>query len=87
MIRDHLLAGKLELLPDHLLNESLDDEIRASRGRIHPIFMGGECLPDYGGGEVEIARIELKSTTYDVISLRARPSRSELDFWMVKNFA
>jgi len=30
-----------------------------------------ELTPDYGGGEVEIARIELKSTTYDVISLRA----------------
>jgi hypothetical protein len=78
MIRDHLLADNLEFLPDHLLNESLDDEIRASRGRIHPIFMGGEYLPDYGDCEVDIARIELKSTTYDVISLRARPIGSRI---------
>jgi len=40
---------------------------------IHPSFMGGEYLPDYRRDEIEIARIELESTTSDVISVRARP--------------
>jgi hypothetical protein len=86
MIRENLLADNLDAIPDYLLNESLDDEIRASRGRIHPIFMGGEYLPDYGDREVEIARIELKSTTYDVISLRARPIGSHIKYSLVDEY-
>ena len=34
--------------------------------------MGGEHLPGYRASEVEIVRIELESTTADVISVRAR---------------
>jgi hypothetical protein len=34
--------------------------------------MGGEYLPDYEEGDVEIARIELESTTADVISIRVK---------------
>ena len=34
--------------------------------------MGGEYLPDYGEKETEIARIELKSTLADIISIRAQ---------------
>ena len=37
---------------------------------IHPSFMGGEYLPDCGEDETEIARIELRSTLADVISIR-----------------
>jgi hypothetical protein len=86
MIRENLLADNLDAIPDYLLNESLDDEISASRGRIHPIFMGGEYLPDYGDCEVEIARIELKSTTYDVISLRACPSGLRIKYSLVDEY-
>ena len=86
MIRDHVLADKLDVLPDHLLNESLEDEIRTKRGRIHPLLMGGEYLPNYDAREVEIARIELKSTTYDVISLRARPIGSRIKYSLVDEY-
>jgi NADPH:quinone reductase-like Zn-dependent oxidoreductase len=48
--------------------------------------MGGEYLPDYGNCEVEIARIELKSTTYDVISLRACPSGSHIKHSLVDEY-
>ena len=34
--------------------------------------MGGEYLPDYIGGEIEIARVSLKSVMYDVYSIRAK---------------
>jgi hypothetical protein len=86
MIRENLLADNLDAIPDYLLNESLDDEARVSRGQIHPMFMGGEYLPDYGDCEVEIARIELKSTTYDVISLRARPIGSRIRYRLVDEY-
>jgi hypothetical protein len=48
--------------------------------------MGGEYLPDYGNCEVEIARFELKSTTYDVISLRACPSGSHIKYSLVDEY-
>ena len=51
--------------------ESLSEDERRGVSRIHPAFMGGEYLPDLESGEVEIARLELKSVTADVISLRA----------------
>ncbi len=35
--------------------------------------MGDEYLPDYLPGEVEIARVSLRSVTADMIALRARP--------------
>jgi hypothetical protein len=42
--------------------------------------MGGEYLPDYRRDEVEIARIELQSTTSDVISVRARPRGKRIEY-------
>jgi hypothetical protein len=78
MIRDYYAAGKLDQLSDELLRDSLTDEPRISLSKIHPTFMGGEYLPNYGRQEVEIARIALASTTSDVISLRARPTGSRI---------
>jgi hypothetical protein len=48
--------------------------------------MGGEYLPNYHRSEVEIARIELESTTYDVISLRARPVGSRIKDRLVDEY-
>jgi len=52
------------------LLDVLDEETRIRIGKIHSSFMGGEYLPVYGPGQIEIARIELESTTSDVISVR-----------------
>ena len=49
--------------------------------------MGGEYLPNYRRSEVEVARIELKSTTYDVISLRARPLNSRIRYRLVDEYS
>lgn len=73
IVIDYWNAGHLEKLDATLLQDELGLEERRSLGRIHPSFMGGEYLPGYLPGEVEIARICLQSTTSDVISLRARP--------------
>ena len=40
-------------------------------GQIYPSFMGGEYLPDADDGEVEIARVALRSVMADVMSVRA----------------
>ena len=58
-----------------LLDDSLDEPTRTRLGGMHPSWMGGEYLPDYLPGEVEIARIVLESVTQDVISIRARRRR------------
>lgn len=75
-IRQALAQGKLEEIPPEILRDSLSNKLRKATGRIHPRFMGGEYLPDYRAGEVEIARISLASTTNDIISLRARRGRT-----------
>jgi hypothetical protein len=86
MIRDYYEAGKLEQLHENLIADTLDDQERQSLGLIHPTFMGGEYLPNYGRSETEIVRIELESTTYDVISLRARPSGSRIKYRLVDEY-
>ena len=65
---------------------SLDDDERTAWGAIHPSNMGGEYLPDLEGTEVEIARIELNSTTSDVISVRAMWRDGECRYSVVDEY-
>lgn len=71
MITDYWEAGKLAELDSTLLEDETAPGLRQFLESLHPSFMGGEYLPDLLPGEVEIARIELQSTTSDVISVRA----------------
>ena len=87
IIRDYHEAGNLDQLGESLLADTLDEQSRKRLGLIHPTFMGGEYLPDYGRSEVEIARIELDSTTNDVISLRARSVGSRIKYRLVDEYA
>jgi hypothetical protein len=73
MITDYFHQGRLDELLSTLTTEELSEPARAGLGRIHPSLIGGEYLPGYRAGEVEIVRVELRSTTADAISLRARP--------------
>ena len=50
------------------------------------MFMGGEYLPDLLPDEVEIARATLKSTTMDVISVRARPTKHRIIYRIVDEY-
>lgn len=65
-------AGRHDDIPDFLATSALSEEERRMFGSIHPMFMGGEYLPDMEQDEVEIARISLRSTTGDVTSVYAR---------------
>ena len=80
MIKDYHSRGLLPALSDNLLRDTLDEDTRRRLDLIHPSFMGGEYLPDSGCDEVEIARIELQSTTSDVISVRARPRGKRIEY-------
>ena len=72
MITDFWNQGRFSELDPILMADSISTEVRRELGAIHPSFMGGEYLPDFLPTEVEIARIELQSTTSDVSSIRAR---------------
>ncbi len=74
-------------LEEWMTKENLNDAERSMIGRTHPLFMGGEYLPNFGNNEVEIARIFLKSTTGDVISLRARHQGSVIEYQIVDEYA
>ena len=71
ILQEALDSGDADFPPEGLLQPALEPRLRSLLGSMHPIFMGGEYLPDYLPEEVEIARVALKSTTADVISIRA----------------
>ena len=79
MVRSLVIAqspAKRHEIPSGFFEPSLDPGTRSQLGGTHPSWLGGEYLPDYLPGEVEIARIVLDSVTQDVISFRARRRRS-----------
>jgi hypothetical protein len=71
---------------EFVLDDKLPEEARDSWGRIHPMLMGGEYLPDYDNGEVAIARIELRSTTGDVIEVRAQRDGDEILYRVIDEY-
>jgi hypothetical protein len=75
------IDGDEEALADHL-----SEERRTVQGAVHPWAMGGEYLPPYLPGEVEIARISMMSVTMDVIALRARRHRGRIHYRVVDEY-
>ena len=79
-------AGDLDQIPAFLAKAALSEEERRSLGSIHPRFMGGEYLPNQEDDEVEIARIEINSTTFDVTSVYARRGTSTIHYRVVDEY-
>lgn len=73
-------------VPDGLDASRLEPEVREAWGAMHPMNMGGEYLPPMFDGEVEIARISLRSVTGDQISVRARRSRGDIEYRIVDEY-
>jgi hypothetical protein len=69
-----------------MLAPALSDDERRAIGGVHPMFMGGEYLPQLKEGEVEIARISLESVTADQISVRARRSMGRISYSIVDEY-
>lgn len=72
--------------PEVLLAPSLPEDVRARLGALHPAYMGGEYLPDLEPDEVEIARLDLASTTADVIAVLARRAGTEIRYRVVDEY-
>jgi hypothetical protein len=53
---------------------------------LHPAFMGGNYLPDLEAGEIEIARIELNSTTHDVVAAYAKSHNGKIGYRVVDEY-
>ena len=79
LVRD-FLKGKLSADHPPFIEEWLEDEVsddmRRFLGSRHPAWFGGEFLPGYERGEVEIARIVLRYSVPHVLSIRARRTRA-----------
>ena len=71
-VMEHIEQGNIDEIQEWMLDESLSPEARELVGKLDPVFMGGEYLPDCRENEVEIARVSLASATGDVITIRAR---------------
>jgi len=85
MVKRLIAAGKE--VPDGLDANRLDPELRGAWGAMHPMNMGGEYLPPMLDGEVEIARISLRSTTGDQISVRARRSGDRIRYRIADEYS
>ena len=82
-----LAEGKFETVSQKIQSAEISNELRDRLGQIHPSLMGGEYLPSYERYETEIARIELESTTSDVISIRARWEDEQIHYRVVDEYS
>jgi hypothetical protein len=71
---------------EFVLAEALTSDERTRWGAIHPMMLGGEFLPTLQAGEIEIVRIELQSTTFDVIELRAQLRNGRIHYRVVDEY-
>ena len=55
-------------------------------GSVHPMFMGGNYLPDTEDSEVEIARITIQPTTFDVACVFAKPEHGRIRYRVVDEY-
>lgn len=79
-------AGRHAEVRTLLTAEGISSADRKALESFHPMFMGGNYLPDTEDGEVEIARISIKSTTYDVTCVYARPDGGSIHSRVVDEY-
>jgi len=85
-IEKALEEGKLDEVPEALFADQLREPLRRFTGSLDPCLMGGEYLAPLLEGEVEIVRIDLRSTTADAISLRARREAGAIRYRVVDEY-
>jgi hypothetical protein len=78
--------GRHEELQALLGEEGVSKSSLKALESVHPMFMGGNYLPDTEEGEVEIARIEIASTTFDVTCLFARQDKGRIKYRVVDEY-
>jgi len=94
-VKGSVLRRKLQTLFDEgrhadvndlLSTDGISDADRKALEAFHPMFMGGNYLPDTEDGEVEIARIRIASTTFDVTCAYARPHEGQIHYRIVDEY-
>jgi hypothetical protein len=80
-IRNALRTGEEAHLSEFETRTELTAEERAAFGGLHPWCMGGEYLPRLKENEIEIARISMNSTIFDVTSVYARRANDAGSLW------
>ena len=70
-----------------LREEGVSDNDCRALERIHPLYMGGNYLPSPRPGEVEIARIQIYSTTGDTAAVYARRVGPRIRYRVVDEYA
>ncbi|TFH72494.1 hypothetical protein E3V39_13085 [Gammaproteobacteria bacterium LSUCC0112] len=79
-------AGRHDELRELLNDAALSVADRKALELIHPMFMGGNYLPDTEDSEVEIARISIQSTTFDVTCVYAKPAYGAIHYRVVDEY-
>ncbi len=78
--------GRHSEVSELLGTEGISTNDRKVLEAFHPMFMGGNYLPDTEDGEVEIARIRISSTTYDVTSVYAKRDEGVIRYRVVDEY-
>jgi hypothetical protein len=85
-IREAYDADRVSVLDEYYSTPVLPEEDRRALGALHPSFMGGEYLPNRQATEVEIARINIDSTTSDVTSVYAKVGKNRIYYRVVDEY-
>ena len=86
LIRAAFDADAVTPLDEHYATPVLEEQDRRALGRLHPSFMGGEYLPNRQDTEIEIARINIDSTTSDVTSVYAKAGKNRIYYRVVDEY-
>ena len=81
-----LSEGRIEEIKQLLDDGEITSKSIRYLETVHPMFMGGNYLPDMDEGEVEIARIEIASTTNDVTCLFAKMENGKIKLRVVDEY-
>jgi hypothetical protein len=79
-------AGRHAEVMSLLDGDGISERDRKALEAMHPMFMGGNYLPDTEQGEVEIARIRIASTTFDVTSVYAKRDGDVIRYRVVDEY-
>jgi len=86
-LRELLASERHDEVARILREEGVSDHDCRALERIHPLYMGGNYLPNPRPGEVEIARIQIYSTTGDVAAVYARRVGLRIRYRVVDEYA
>ena len=90
VLRDRLKAlfaeGRHDEVMGLLAEGGISERDRKALEAMHPMFMGGNYLPDTADGEVEVARIRIASTTFDVTSVYVRRDGNVIRYRVVDEY-